>query len=438
MSALTPEMGTPGNLGATWRPTTTGGKIAYTPEPAEHTFDLRYPLNVPIFQEMARSDSAIGSLLRAMTNPIISANWSLDTEGVRPEVEEFVKTQIGLADPGKAQRRKRRSGVVWTDHVREALTCLTFGHSFFEQVYRYDPTDQMIHLRKLALRPANTITDIQVARDGGLEGVWQTSPTPQTPYGVMIPVEKLVAYVLEREGADWTGSSVLRSAYKHWLVRDQLIRIDAQSIERNRMGIPVIEYDPADPVAKEEAERIVADVRAGESAGVVVPAGSNFKLVGVTGSTADALPSMNWHDQAISRSALAMFMNLGHDAGARSLADTFHHLFKDALQAVADEVATTATEHVIRDLVELNYGPDEPYPVVTPGRLASTEATAESLAVLANAGLLTPDAATEQHLRDEMGMPAHEPSTARAPQGNAGMRVSALTERLTRLAEAQR
>lgn len=57
MSALTPELGTPGNLTAMWNPAR--GTMSYAPDPAEHTWDLRYPLNVPLFQEMARSDSGV-------------------------------------------------------------------------------------------------------------------------------------------------------------------------------------------------------------------------------------------------------------------------------------------------------------------------------------------------------------------------------------------
>ena len=444
-----PEVGKPGNMTAVVSPLSgrSPGELVYAPDPAEHTWDLQWPLNVAVYQEMRRSDGQVGSLLRAMTNPIVSANWSLDDEDVDPVVVEFVRRQLGLSETGRAMRRRRRNGVVWTAHVREALTSLAFGHAFFEQVYGYSPDDNRIHLRKLSLRPANTLTRIDVARDGGLVGIWQSAPDLVDPQGVFIPVDRLVAYVIEREGADWTGQSMLRTAYKHWLIRDQLMRIDAQSIERNRMGIPTMEYDPAVEGAREEAQRIVSELRAGESAGVVLPQGSSFSLTGVSGQLADAIPSLNWHDQAISRSALAMFLNLGHDAGARSLGDTFKQFFTDALQAVADHVGTVATEYVIRDLVELNFGPNEPYPVMTPGRLSSAQLSASDLAAVTNAGLLTPDARLEDHLRDMTGLPRHEAETARTPvaettetpvvpESEAG-RLRALAERLIALSEAK-
>lgn len=398
-----------------------GAGSQFSPKPPEHTSDLDWPLNVAIFEEMRRSDGQVGSLLKAIRLPIQRAAWTLDDEGCREEVVDFVRSELGMTEPGKTRRRARRNGIVWSDHIREALLMLPFGHMFFEQVYNYRPEDNRIHLRKLAARLPTTIEEIRLARDGGLEGIRQTTPSwTDMGRGVFIPVDRLVAYVLDREGGDWTGQSILRTAYKHWLINDQIMRVDAQAVERNGMGIPVMPYDPETPGAKEEAERIVSEVRAGESAGVVYPTGTTggnqdgFKLVGVSGSTVDAVPKMQYHDQQISRSALAMFLDLGHDSGARSLGETFKDFFMDALQAVADDIAEVATEHIVRDLVELNWGPGEPYPVVTPGRLRDGQnLNADSLSTLAQAGLLTADDATENYVRTRMGVPEREaPSTA--------------------------
>lgn len=404
----------------------TASSHRYAPKPPEHTWDLEWPLNIAVYSEMRRSDGQIGSLLKAIRLSIQRAAWTLDDEGVDPEVAEFVRSELGMTEPGKHRQRARRNGIVWTDHLREALLMLPFGHMFFEQVYTYRPEDNRIHLRKLAARLPTTIEEILLARDGGLQAIRQTAPdTINYPNGVVIPVDRLVAYVLDREGGDWTGQSILRTAYKHWLIKDQIMRIDAQSVERNGMGIPVMTYDPETPGAKEEAERIVAEVRAGEAAGVVVPvdtAGTaeGFKLVGVNGQTVDAVPKMEYHDQQISRSALAMFLDLGHDAGARSLGETFKDFFTDALQAVADDIAEVATEHIVRDLVEVNWGPDEAYPVVTPGRLRDgNNLVAESLATLANAAIITPDRDTENFVRTRIGLPErNEDSPVNTPPEN--------------------
>jgi hypothetical protein len=123
-----------------------------------------------------------------------------------------------------------------------------FGHMFFEQVYRPPGPDGLLHLRKLAPRWPRSIAKINVAMDGGLKSIQQHPPmglVAPNGKGPELDVSRLVAYVLDREGANWLGTSLLRAAYKHWLIKDRLLRTWAQTIDRNGMGLPV--YTGADP-----------------------------------------------------------------------------------------------------------------------------------------------------------------------------------------------
>ncbi|TDB78748.1 hypothetical protein E1091_19625, partial [Micromonospora fluostatini] len=95
-------------------------------------------------------------------------------------------------------------------------------------------------LRKLAERMPRTIERIEAAPDGGLVSVLQYS-SRTGGRAQPIPVSRLVAYVLDREGGNWLGRSVLRSCYKNWLIKDRLLRVQAQTIERNGMGVPLYE-----------------------------------------------------------------------------------------------------------------------------------------------------------------------------------------------------
>ncbi len=428
------ELGTQGGLRSSWRPN--GGSV-FEVDPNEQTPELMWPQSISIYDAMRRTDGQIAGLLRACTLPILSATWDLDTEGVRDEVVNLVRTEMGLTAGGKSRRRRRREGIVWLEHLRMALLALPYGHMPFEQIYQVGPPnpgqdaiglDEVVHLRKLSPRMPRTLTEIRVGRDGGLEGISQ-APLELAPgqyKDVFIPVDRLVFYTIDREGADWTGNSILRPAYKHWFIKDMLLRISAQVVERNGMGVPVMSFDENTPGAqRSDAERAVQDFRSGATAGLVKPTGTTFELVGVSGSTADPLPVINYHDQAITKSSLAMFMDLGHDAGARSLGDTFVDFFTSSLQAVADSLAETATEHIIRDLVEWNYGPDEPYPVLTPGDLSQNNTVTSSvLGSLVTAGIITPDGKLESHVRTQYNLPDHDPATARpkdaAPPGAPG------------------
>ncbi|QIN94332.1 portal protein [Arthrobacter phage Abba] len=400
----------------------------YVVDPYDPNPDLRFPYNVAVYDEMRTTDGQIGSMLNAATLPIMAANWRLEGADVRPEVMTFVKQGIGLLYPGETLNRKRKQGIVFSEHLAQACLCLPFGFMPFEQVYAPVPatpeqeasfgTPVLLHLRKLAPRLPRTVAQIHVGRDGGLAGI------SQTPLGgeglldfapVFIPVDNLVMYTLNKEGADWAGRSILRQAYKHWLINEKLIRLNAQIAERNGMGVPVISADDA-ILPRADAEAIIENFRAGAQAGVALPNGATFTLQGVAGQTVDLMPQIKYHDEKIAASALAMFLTLGHDAGARSLGETFVDVFTQSLQSLADAIAATFTEHVIRDLVELNFGPDEAYPTLSPGRLSDNkEITSTAIKELVDAGIVVPDDKLEEHVRRRNGLPVADTITSRKP-----------------------
>ena len=247
--------------------------------------------------------------------------------------------------------------------------------------------------------------------------------------------------------------SVLRTAYKDWLVKDRLVKLNAQIIERNGMKVPVVTYQENNDEAKAAADKVGREFRAGATAHVTLPAGvASFELVGGQGTTVDPLPAIKYHDQAMSKSALAMFLDLGHDAGLGSGQTTqaMRDIFTGSLQAVADTIADTATEHIIRDLVEHNYGPDEAYPVLTPGDLTANQGiTDDALAALMGAGAITYDTALEDQVRSKHGIPERKdpaptpttptevapvvPLRVAASEGDHLDKATALLERIAQL-----
>ena len=170
--------------------------------------DLTWPLSVEVFDKMRREDSQIGSVLRAVTLPIRGAEWMIDPAGASTEVVDLIATDLGLPVKGRppVNPLRTKGRFQWGEHLRLALLELVFGHSYFEQVYQ--PEDGKLRLKKLAWRPPRSISYVNVARDGGLISIQQ--------HGVKEPitVDRLVAYVNDREGGNWIGQSLLRTAYK--------------------------------------------------------------------------------------------------------------------------------------------------------------------------------------------------------------------------------
>lgn len=373
---------------------------------AEETPELRWPLSSRVYRRMHRQDAQITSVMRAVTQPVRRTQWRIDPNGARPEVVAHVADDLGLPVVGQPPVHARRRGrFSWSEHLAQALLCLRYGHSFFEQVYTVDEDTGLYHLRKLGPRLAETISDIEVAPDGGLIAIEQ--------YGwgaagaVRIPVDRLVAYVLDREGGDWTGQSLLRPAYKHWLIKDRLLRVQAQTLERNGMGVPVYEGGPNDEQPQlDKGTKLAQSYKAGSASGAAVPNGARLRLLGVEGNIPDAMPAIEYHDAQIGRSVLAHFLNLGQNTGSWALGTTFYDFFAMSLQTVGEIVRDTAQQHIVEDLVDANWGVDEQAPRIVFDEIGSRkDLTAAALEILVRAGIVTPDEAIEQAARQDYGLP---------------------------------
>lgn len=387
--------------------------------------DLQWPQSIDVFDRMRREDPQVKSVLRAVTLPIMRAEWVIDGSGCRPEVVQHVAADLGLPVKGQAfvapVRSKGRFS--WKEFLRLALLELVYGHSFFEQVY--DQTAGGAHLRKLAWRPPRTISAVDVAKDGGLVAIKQHGGVAGSRE-VRIPVDRLVAFVNEREGANWLGESLLRSAYKMWLLKDRVLRIQALTAERNGLGMPVytgaelpedIEGEEREAWLKSEKEaglELTKNFRAGEAAGASIPPKAKLELIGVTGKLPDTDKPIRYYDEQIARAVLAHFLNLGTETGSWALGSTFANFFTDSLNAVAQHIADVTQQHVIEDLVDLNWGENEPAPRLVPATIGEQQpVTAEAIRALIECGAIVVDEPLEAWLRERFGAPVKDATTAR-------------------------
>lgn len=378
---------------------------------AESTPELVWPLSVQVYDRMRRQDAQVASVLRAVTLPVRRTRWWLDGSGCDERVVQLVSEDLGLPVKGVSDvppaAGRGRSRFSWSEHLRMALISLPIGHMFFEQVYRIDDAG-LARLRKLGPRMPRTIAKIDVESDGGLKSITQHAPTwttgatkPPQP----IPVSRLVAYVNEREGGDWRGQSLLRAAYKDWLLKDRMLRVQAQTIERNGLGVPL--YTGAENEEDLSAGRKLAEqYRSGETAGAAVPHGATLKAQGVEGELPDAEKVIRYYDEQIARAVLAHFLNLGTQTGSWALGSTFADFFTLSLQAVGEDVATTATHHVVEDLVDVNFGEDEPAPRIVFDEIGGqAAAVARAVEMLVASGVIRPDRDLEEFMRTALGLP---------------------------------
>lgn len=374
----------------------------------EDTPQLQWPACLKVYDAMYKQDSQVGSVIRAVTLPILRTPWRIDQAGASDEVTQHVATDLGLDIVGqeRSATTRTRGRFSWKHHLTEVMTMLRYGHAYFEQVYRIDDAG-LARLRKLAIRMPRTIAKINVARDGGLESIEQWPPQGELK-NIEIPVNRLVAYINEQEGGDWIGHSLLRAAYKNWLIKDRLLRVQAQTIERNGMGVPVYEGGPEEDNL-DAGKKLATSVRAGDNAGAAIPHEASLKLLGVEGNLPDADKAIRYHDEQISRRVLAHVLNLGTQTGSWALGSSFMDFFIMSLQVIAEDMRDVAQAHVVEDIVDINWGPDEPVPRLVFDEIGShQQATAQAIKLLVDAGIVFPDRKLEEFLRGSFGLPAKD------------------------------
>lgn len=393
------------------------------------TPELQWPTSVATYDAMWRQDAQVRSVIRAVTLPVRQCRWRLAPGDAPDDVTTMVATNLGLPIVGQTDTAppalRLRDRFSWGQHLSWALKSTVYGHMFFQQVYREpERGEQFWWLKKLAPRWPQSISRINVAPDGGLVSIEQPGMAfPGRTVGpVEIPVSQLVAYSYEREGGMWQGNSLLRPAFKHWILKDQGLRVWAQTIQRNGMGVPHYTAGELEETLEAGME-LARSYRSGDTAGGAGPYGSRMELLGVQGALPNIDAFERYQDELIARAVLAHFMNLGQQQGTGSFAlgSSFMDFFIMSLEELADFIGEIATQHIVEDILDVNFGPDVPAPRVVHDPIGqSPTVIVAAVKALIEAGAIFPDPSLDAFVRQVTGLPPKAPLPgAQTPAGAA-------------------
>jgi len=388
---------------------------------------LRWPMSIRTYQNM-RNDSQIAALYEATLLAVRKMEWLIDPNGADTEIVQKLSTDYNIPILGEKKdnikRGRLKNRFSFRDHLRLAFKAGIYGHYYFEQVgYIGDgrngnPSDGLWHLKKLAERPPITIQEFRVADDGGLISIVQNVVQPnaaswQNPVPE-IPIDRLVGYVWDREGANWAGRSWFRECYKNWLIKDRLLRIDAINHERAG-GVPYIVAHPgATNDEIDELNRMAQAFRVGDTAGGAVPSGAKFEVA--RGLQSSVINSVQYHDEAMARKFMLMVMQLGQTrTGSRALGTTFVDFWASGMEAIAWWFADIFNQYVIEDDVDWNFGEDvDQVPLLVFD--FDPELVAADLVQMISVGAIIVDDELEGEIRKEMHLPpAQHPRPVPAP-----------------------
>lgn len=389
--------------------------------------ELTWPYSVWTYTRMVREEARISSVLRAIGLPIRRTSWRIRPNGARDEAVELVARSLGLPIEGMSDDEplgRLKGRFSWRQHLREALKCLQYGHAVFETVYGIE--GQRAVLRKLAPRPQSSISYFNVDRDGGLISIQQWPPGTFAAPGMLmmgmngmgqpIPVDRLAVYTHDMDPGVWTGNSLLRPAFKNWVLKDELIRIEAAAIRRHGIGVPNFQGNEADSEDEDRMDELLAiasNYSGGESAGLATTYGEKFDIVSPSGTPIDPRRAIEYHDHQMALVALAHYLNLEGKGGSYALASVQASTFTDSVQTTAEDLRDVAQAHIVEDIIDWNWpGGNEPAPLLVFDEIGN-DVAAVGLQQLVAAGLLTPDERLEQFLRSTSGLPSADPDTAR-------------------------
>jgi len=359
--------------------------------------------------EMRRSDSQVHAALEVVKQPIRTADYELDPsdpdDPEAKEVADFVKWCLfeGMT-------------TTWDDVIRQALLELDFGFMLFEKVWTVaedGPYAGHIILSKLAARPPRTIWQWFTDEDGGLISIKQLAVKAGTYQFLDVPVSKLVRFTFQQEGDNFTGISMLRSAYPHWLIKKQLYLIDAIRATRFGVGIPRAKLKAGYKPTEDDRNAIalmLQGLSSHQHAYLIEPEQMEVDILmpqGVQGG-AQLLPSIQHQNEQITRNILAQFLDMGgrSQGGSRALGSSAMDFFLNAIESIADQICDVLNKQLIKDLVDMNFDVAK-YPTLRPVGIHETDVSslAAAAGALAGAGLLTPDKKTENTFRQMLNLP---------------------------------
>ena len=410
---------------------------------------------VQVYREMADNDAIIGAMLFAITNLMRNVTYSVTPAGKSADDAKAAKfVEECMQDMSHS----------WDAMIVEILSCLVYGWSWHEIVYkrrmgpwqrdgrhRSQYNDGLIGWRKMPIRAQETMQRWIFDDTGGVQGMVQLAPPD---YAMRtLPIERALLFRYGTSKNSPEGKSMLRNSYRSWFYKKRLEEFESIGVERDLAGLPKIGVPAAylkaaagTPQAKqvEALKKMVRGVRRNEQEGIIFPLAYDeetkqplfsFDLVGSGGSRQFQTDTLiQRYEQRMLMTVLADFIMVGHDGtGTYNMHVDKTGIFKTALNATSKSIADIFNRHAIPRLFAVNGWKPDQLPKIVPSDIDAPDLTQLGgfLAQTANLGFNWADADMEKFLRSAAGLPELAVSDYNAHK------VNARREEATRFAETQ-
>lgn len=289
------------------------------------------------------------------------------------------------------------------DVIAEMLTALEYGYSVTEKVFEYNSKRQIV-LKKLKVLDPRKLS-LKTDKFGDLEFVQQSIGSKN----IKIPANSVILYTHDRRFGNPYGNSILRTTYKHWLIKDKLYRF--ANIAYERYGTPLLVGTVQDAQEVDRMKGLLAKING--MTGLAISGGDDIKAVQM--QNADFIGYIEHHDRKIMESMLVPPMLLGlsrGQSGSYALSGNQFDMFMIRLEALQRDLKSLIEEEIIRPLIDLNFPNVKNYPSFQFKPLANEdiEKLSRVFTSMIQADVISP---SEEWLREELGFPAMSAETKR-------------------------
>lgn len=385
---------------------------------------------VGVYREMGDNDPISGSMLFAIINLLRDVGWEVNPGGKSTDHAKAAKlVETGMEDMSSS----------WDDNLVEIFSCLRYGWSWHEIVYKYREgmwardasrrskySDGLIGWRKWPIRSQDTLHRWLFAPDGDVAAMVQLPPPDYRQRTV--PLNRSLLFRFGHSKNNPEGVSIFRSSYRPWYYKKRIEEFESVGIERDLAGLPMVtmpaEYFRAKPGTDQwrmvqSMQKMVRSVRRNEQEGLLMPVSYDpetkqplfkFELMSSGGARQhDTDKIITRYEQRQLMTTLADFIMVGHtQTGTYNMHVDKTGIFKSALNATAQSIADVINRHAIPRLFLMNGWKPDVLPQVQPGDVDEPDLAQLSTFLQTTAGIgfnWGPDADLEKFLRHAAGMP---------------------------------
>jgi hypothetical protein len=388
---------------------------------------LRGRKAVQVFKEMSENDAIVGALLYSVQMLLREVEWRVEACG--QEEQDVLAAQF-------LESCMEDMSHTWDDLIVEILSCLTYGWSWHEIVYKkrdgenskYD--DGLFGWRKIPIRSQETLLRWAFDDTGGVKAMVQLAPPHYKT--VVIPVEKSLLFRTSLSKGNPEGRSLLRNAYRSWYFKKRAEEIEAIGMERDLAGMPVgklpAEYFDAPAGSKQEKmlkafQKMVRSVRRDEQEGILIPNSFDqdtkqplfdFQLLSSSGGRQfDTNAIIQRLEQRMLMTVMADFIMVGHqNVGSYALHTDKTGLFRASINSIAMAIADVFNRHAVPRLFEINGIKLGELPKIVPNDVDPPDLTqlSQFMGQMSSVGMnWFPDPELEKFLRSAARLPDMSP-----------------------------